>query len=298
MSAPVVALLALTVAPAGVMAARVTTITFESAEPGAILREALFPAAEGEHPPADPAITKVHAVEVHTVQPNETVSEIAARHGLRLGTLIAFNGVRDARSIPVGKKLLIPNADGLRYVVRTGDSLSRIARRYGVTVNALRDWNDLQTDLIRADQQLFVPGASLSAEEIDGALGKLFVHPTRGRLTSGFGLRISPFARVQILHNGIDIANWAGTPVNAARSGRVTSVDVGPVYGRAVVISHGGGYQTLYAHLASALVRSGQTVSQGQQIGTMGSTGESTGPHLHFTVFRNGVPINPLSVLP
>ena len=178
-----------------------------------------------------------------------------------------------------------------------GDSLARIAKAHGVSANALMDWNDLQSALIKPGDRLFVPGASMSEDAINAVLGKLFIYPTRGELTSGFGNRLSPIYKQVLFHNGIDLHNRTGTPVLASRAGRVAGVEIHPVYGKTVLLAHSGGYQTMYAHLDTILVRRNQTVSQGAQIGTMGSTGSTTGPHLHFSVFRNSEPIDPLRLL-
>ena len=292
-----VALLGMLAVLARLAPARVPEISFAAAEsPGEVLRSALVPEGDNEQAPMEPAVIRILSVRQHEVKAGETLSEIAERYGLRLGTLINFNAITDARNVAAGRKLQVPNADGLRYTVRRGDSLGKIAARYDVSLNALRDWNDLRTDVIKSGQQLFVPGGRLTEDEINAVLGKLFIYPTRGQFTSGFGMRVSPFTGVEILHTGIDIANRTGTPITASRAGKVT-LDFNPTYGRVVILSHGGGYQTMYAHLDTVLVRSGQTVTQGQQIGTMGSTGQALGSHLHFTVYRNGSLVDPLSVL-
>jgi murein DD-endopeptidase MepM/ murein hydrolase activator NlpD len=270
--------------------------------PAASLDTVLLEGRLPEPSSADAAITaavvRILKVRQHQVQAGETLSEIAGRYSLRLGTIIAFNGIADARSVSAGKTLSIPNADGLLYRVKRGDSLGKIATSYRVTPNALMDWNDLQSAVIKPGDRLFVPGAALSDDEIGAVLGKLFIYPTTGELTSGFGNRMSPIYKQILFHNGIDLHNRTGTPVVASRAGRVVSVDMGhPVYGKTVILAHSGGYQTMYAHLDTILVRRGQTVSQGAQLGTMGSTGATTGPHLHFSVFKNSEPIDPLKVL-
>ena len=116
--------------------------------------------------------------------------------------------------------------------------------------------------------------------------------PTVGELSSGFGYR---WGR---LHSGIDLANDIGTKVRASKAGRVSYAGWYSGYGNTVVIEHDQGYTTLYGHLNESIVRNGQYVQGGQVIAYMGSTGDSTGPHLHFEVQKNGVPINPYSVLP
>ena len=116
-------------------------------------------------------------------------------------------------------------------------------------------------------------------------------------LLSSAGLRIDPIAGVKSFHTGTDMACPTGTPILAAMSGRVTTTGINRVYGNYVIIDHGNGYQTLYAHMSKIIASKGQWVSQGTRIGLVGSTGYSTGPHLHFTVYKNGKLIDPMTVL-
>ncbi|TVR30747.1 MAG: M23 family metallopeptidase [Spirochaetaceae bacterium] len=228
----------------------------------------------------------------------DTLSGIAASNGLRIDTLASFNRITDARRIRVGDVFQIPNRDGLLHSVGRGESLSSIASRYGTTVNALLDANDLSSATITAGQSIFVPEARLSRTELQRVLGQLFIYPASGRLTSGYGMRNDPFTGIRRFHNGIDLAAAVGTPVRAAMAGRVVHVENQPGnYGRFVIIRHDGGYQTLYAHLDSYSVQTGQQVNQGQQIGQMGNTGRSTGPHLHFSVIKNGSFVDPMRYL-
>lgn len=123
--------------------------------------------------------------------------------------------------------------------------------------------------------------------------GKL-IWPTPGysRITSPYGYRIHPITKTKRFHSGIDIAAPSGSKVIAASSGKVIFVGWRGAYGRTIVVDHGG-LTTMYPHLSSALVKVGQKVSQGQQIGKVGSTGWSTGPHLHFEIRVNGKSVNP-----
>ena len=114
-------------------------------------------------------------------------------------------------------------------------------------------------------------------------------------MTSPYGYRVHPISGVTRLHNGVDLAAVTGTPIFASKSGVVTTACIG--WGNHVVINHGDGYSTLYAHQSALNVYEGQIVSQGDVIGYVGSTGNSTGPHLHFTVFKNGETINPMSCI-
>lgn len=163
-------------------------------------------------------------------------------------------------------------------------------------LNSILDANDLESEIIEPGTSIFIPGARISDYEYKKATGTLFIYPTRGRLTSPFGYRTDPFTGTRRMHYGIDLANRVGTPVRATMAGTVVVVANHPQgYGKYIVIRHERGYQSLYGHLETILVRKGQRVSQGQKIGLMGSTGRSTGPHLHFSLYKNYVPVNPLA---
>ncbi len=132
----------------------------------------------------------------------------------------------------------------------------------------------------------------LEALRYGTAPGRL-LYPTRGVLTSGFGYRTSPLSGTRRFHGGIDIGADTGTPVMAAAGGKVLSAGYMGGYGYAVLLYHGGGVATFYAHLSGFAVSAGQSVKQGQTIGYVGSTGYSTGSHLHFEVRVNGAQQNP-----
>jgi LysM repeat protein len=233
----------------------------------------------------------------YKVQARDTLEAIAKRSNLDLDTIISFNGVKDARAVIRGMVLTLPNHRGLRYRVRSGDSLSRLSQRFDVSIDDLLDWNNLSRSVITVGQGLFIPGGRLGKNELSQVMGTFFTWPVRGRLTSGFGMRISPITGTRMHHNGIDLANNPMTPVHAAASGRVAIVDYNPSYGNFIIIVHGNGFQTLYGHLRAAYVKKGAQVVQGQKIAAMGSTGASTGTHLHFSIFKNGRDVDPLKYL-
>ena len=122
--------------------------------------------------------------------------------------------------------------------------------------------------------------------------------PTSGGVASGFGLRLHPILGYYRMHSGLDIGGASGQPIWAATSGTVIMAGWNGGYGNTVIISHGNGVTTLYAHMSAIGVSNGQSVSTGQQIGQVGSTGLSTGPHLHFEVRINGNPVDPRPYLP
>ena len=120
-----------------------------------------------------------------------------------------------------------------------------------------------------------------------------FTAPVNGRLTSAFGMRFHPILKQRRMHTGVDLAAASGTSIRAAGAGEVIYAGWYGAYGNTVIIDHGGNVQTVYAHCSSILIRRGSTVKQEQTIARVGSTGLSTGPHLHFEVRRNGVPVSP-----
>lgn len=124
------------------------------------------------------------------------------------------------------------------------------------------------------------------------------IWPARGRVSSEFGPRRSPFSGRQEFHDGIDIAASRGTPVYATADGKVTESSYRRGIGNVIIIDHGYGYQTLYGHLSGFVASSGDQVVKGQLIGYVGNTGMSTGPHLHYTVFVDGVAADPRNYLP
>jgi murein DD-endopeptidase MepM/ murein hydrolase activator NlpD len=121
--------------------------------------------------------------------------------------------------------------------------------------------------------------------------------PAIGYFTSGFGVRRSPFGGKNKMHEGLDIANRAGTPIRAPADGTVVFADTKSGYGQTVVLDHGYGLETLYGHTRKILVKKGQKVHRGDVIALLGSTGRSTGPHVHYEVHVHGTPVDPLSYL-
>ena len=155
------------------------------------------------------------------------------------------------------------------------------------------------TEELNVGQVLFIPGVGLDRQTLQNAMGELFILPIAApfRWTSDYGWREDPITGVRSFHTGTDMACPQGTPILASQSGRVSSVGYNRIYGNFIIIDHGNGYQTLYAHQYKTIAKKGQWVSQGTKIGLVGSTGYSTGPHLHFTVYKNGKTVNPFSLI-
>ncbi len=199
---------------------------------------------------------------------------------------------------------------GVYHRVRPGENLYRIGKAYGVPFERLGHVNGVRDPArIRAGALLFVPEATRPlpvhvitpqrAQEDRPAArdlptgGRPFVWPVAtGVLTSRFGPRGETF------HDGIDISAPAGTPVHAARTGEVLYSDKLSGYGNVIIVGHGDGYVTVYAHNSGHLVRTGERVRQGQMIARVGQTGRASGPNLHFEVRKDNVARNPLYYLP
>lgn len=236
----------------------------------------------------------------YKVRAGDTISGIAKKFGLRnISTLISVNDIGNVRQLGAGQKLKIPSIDGVIYTVKKGDSLDSIITKNKIKLEQLLDVNELTSETLSVGQQLFLPGVGLDANTLKNAMGDLFKLPiaAKFRWSSPYGYRIDPIAGVKSFHTGIDMACPTGTPILASMSGKVTTTGINRVYGNYVIIDHGNGYQTLYAHMSKIIATKGQWVSQGTRIGLVGSTGYSTGPHLHFTVYKNGKLVDPKTVI-
>ena len=277
---------------------------------------------EGNNPDEDTDEEKAPTTPTseYTVVVGDTLYKIAAANGLTVGELKSLNALT-SDTIFVGQKLLLVkttttapdktenesnnNADQTTtqsYTVKSGDTLWSIANATNMTVAALKAANSLTSDAIYPGQVLKTVGTSApttgtnTGTTITGA----FIKPASGYISSPFGYRTSPINGAQEFHRGVDIAG-SGT-ISAAQTGVVEVATYHYSYGNYVVINHGKingvTIKTLYAHMQSGLsVSVGQTVSQGQKIGVMGTTGSSTGVHLHFEVQENGAVVNPMNYI-
>jgi len=239
-------------------------------------------------------VKRILLYDTHTIQRGDNISNLAVSFGLNQDTIISVNRITNTRLLQVGRVLRIPNQDGIFHTVRSGETLDSIAERYKADSEAIQVVNELFSDRIAAGVEIFVPGARLDWARLQEINGDLFLWPVNGAITSFYGWRRNPFNRsVRQFHNGIDIRGSHGTPVRAAMAGRVSAIGYDRVLGNYIIINHNSGYQTLYGHLSVIRVRTGTSVAAGARIGDVGNTGQSTGPHLHFTVYKNGVTVNP-----
>lgn len=245
----------------------------------------------------------------YKVQPADTVSSIAQKFGVSIDTIRWANNLTDADSITEGDTLKILPVSGVSHIVQKGDTIESIAKKYGLpSAQPIVDFpfntfvND-ETFEIAIGQTVIVPNgvrvqsgygnAVAIATQITPNAGTVtasgnFVWPTQGGITQYF----------YWYHPGIDIANPAAPNVLAADSGQIAAIGWDNFgYGNRIIIDHGNGRQTLYAHMSAFYVSLGQTVNRGDAIGRMGSTGRSTGTHLHFEIHIGGIRVNPLNYL-
>jgi len=234
----------------------------------------------------------------YTMEKGDIIGNIAAKTGLNEDTLISVNSIKNTRLMQIGQVIRIPNQDGIYYSVKTGDTLESIAVKYDTTVSEISIANELFSDALAVNASLFIPGAKMDWVNRQEINGDLFIWPVVSYITSPYGYRQSPFDGVtRQFHSGLDIGAAQGTPIKAAMAGRVLQVGFNDTYGNYVLISHHSGYRTFYAHMSVVRVKAGAYVETGQRIGDVGATGQVTGPHLHFTVYKNGVTVNPRTLM-
>lgn len=236
----------------------------------------------------------------YRVKKGDMIGYIADSFGITQDTIISVNNIHQSRLIQIDQYLKIPSMPGIIYTVKkNGETAESIAEKYEVSAEKFIRVNKLEKNAsLIAGQTLFVPDAQLdwvTRQEINGDLFHKPIH-SRYYLSSYYGWRSSPFSGKRSYHSGIDMACPQGTPVYAALSGTVTSVGYNSVYGNFVIITHHSGYKTLYGHMSKQLVTRGKRVDTSTKIGLVGSTGLSTGPHLHFTVYKFGKTVNPAAL--
>lgn len=271
--------------------------------------------AKAERERAEPVTWKDYQI-----QTGDSLWSIASKFDLSVDSILGSNNLKNPDVLKPGLTIKLPNQDGILVKVEKGTSLSGLAKKYDVTETAICMANNLKSGAKpAAGTELFLPGASVtvaayrSASSSGGlsskapqvaksaplpvSKSKTFSWPLRGRINSPFGWRTHPVLRKRWFHTGIDIKGARGTPIHAARSGQVIFAGWMNGYGRVVVLRHDSHYTTLYAHAQRLLVRKGQQVNKGQTIALVGTSGRSTGPHLHFEVRYNNSPTNPMSYL-
>ena len=249
----------------------------------------ILPSEDGQDKTFNPKDT----IKVYVVQKGDTLSEIAEKFGVSVNTIRWANDLGRNGLIKVGQELVILPIDGVKYKVKHGGTLRDIVKKIGGNLEEASVFNDLDPDEeLAAGTEVIIPGAEIKEKKKKAKKIRSYItnYGSGKAVYKGYFMRpVKGGVRTQGLHgkNAVDIASTYGAAIYAAASGKVIISKYGAWnggYGNYVVISHPNGTQTLYAHLAKNLVKRGEYVQQGQLIGTMGSTGKSTGVHLHFEV--------------
>jgi len=251
-------------------------------------------------------------ITTYIVKKGDTLSEIAEEFDVSTNTIRWENNI-SGQNIKIGQKLTILPVTGVRHTIKKGDSLSKIAAQYDAEIEDILIFNGIsKIDVLKQGDILIIPNGvikvstskasssskvSTSTTSSTSIVAGYYIRPAVGSITSPYGSRRGGF------HYGVDIGNSRGTSVVASASGKVIEVvnyckegksSCGGRYGNYITIEHSNGTKTKYAHLQKVSVSIGQNVSQGEQVGTIGNTGRSTGPHLHFEVIKsNGATMKP-----
>ena len=234
----------------------------------------------------------------YRLEQEESIIAAAARFSLPYSTVATINRIVNTKPLPKGEELIIPTAKGLFIPHIAENELETVLRSTRRDNNNNTIIIDISSE--RGNERFyFYPGEDFLPFERIAFFGRLFHSPLRaGRITSDYGERNDPFTGQRQFHHGIDIAARRGAPVVAARTGTIVEIgDDDPIYGHYVRIAHEGGFSTLYAHLRTIKVNRKGTINIGATLGTVGSSGHSTGPHLHFEIHLNGIPLNPNNYL-
>jgi len=243
----------------------------------------------------------------YTVVKGDTLWSISQRYDVKMNTIISTNNLKEISRLSIGQKLKLPitnmhiakaegynqeaAAEEIIYYVKKGESLWSISREYNVKLESIIAANSItDASKISTGQQLRIPNVPGARSNIGN-----FIWPVRGRITSPYGMRV--ISGRKDFHAGIDIGGPTGTNIVAAESGRVSYAGYMRGFGNVIVLSHDGGYSTVYGHNSVNLVKKGQYVKRGSVIGKVGRTGNATGPHLHFEIRLSGKPVNPLPYL-
>ena len=273
-------------------------------------------------------------VREYTVTAGDSLWSISHKMDIDSDTIRGSNNFKTSSALKPGAKLRIPNQEGIFYTLKDGETVEEVAKRYRVSMSKIRLVNEgINTASLKANDEIFLPGAKpealretkpvklvntpkpepkkaakITAPVTAEKPAKLqrgevavrrsgFRWPVMGRINSPFGWRTHPVTRRRDFHTGIDIKAGRNDPIRAAGSGHVVYSGWMGGYGKVLVIEHSNGQSTLYAHCSALLAGKGASVSSGQLVAKIGTTGRSTGPHLHFEVRNGSSPVNPIKYL-
>ncbi len=274
-----------------------------SDDPGLPLASSQDSALVAQRNPAGTLPTETSdQIVIYTVAEGDTPSSIAAKFGISLNTLLWTNNIKNARAIKIGDELVVLPVSGVQYEIKKGDTIESIARKFKPKNMSAEDFSDFLNEIsnynslainktLRAGNILIIPDGEMSTAPTPSAKPAKGSRPSSG-LPEYIGYYRRPIdggRKTQGIHgnNGVDLANSCGTPMRASASGRVIvakSSGWNTGYGKYIVITHPNNTQTLYGHMQAVYVTAGRVVEQGEIIGELGTTGRSTGCHIHFEI--------------
>ncbi len=237
---------------------------------------------------------------VYTVRPGESYWNISRRYGISMNTLIGANPFMTNLFPKANTEIVVPQFDGVLFAFDSYWDVKRMKKRISSYSELLGEYLPTLFRIVSMDdiRIVFFKGAEpvVVNDDIERLyrLKNIFATPVTGHYTCFFGDRVHPFERRLKFHNGVDIMARYGTPITAAREGMVIQAGWRDGYGKTVMVQHPDGYCTLYGHCSEIKVKVGEWVTREDVIASIGSTGWSTGPHLHFTLMRHGEYVNPL----
>ncbi|MEN3013674.1 MAG: LysM peptidoglycan-binding domain-containing M23 family metallopeptidase [Endomicrobiia bacterium] len=253
------------------------------------------------NPVTEPYIDKIRYQIIKNIKPlvittvkystNDTLYSLAQNFGTDVASIRSTNYIEALGLLYPGKILVIHNKKGMLYKTKEKVTIFQLSKKFNKSVEELCLANNLTPfSQLNKNEWIFLPNKYIKFKD--------FMLPMfNTKVTSGFGLRTHPIFGVLKYHEGIDLKQKYGAPVRAACDGKVIFAGWAEGYGKLVILKHHKGYTTYYGHLSKIKVKVGSWVYKGQIIGNVGDTGWTTGPHLHFEIRKNGIPINPKKVL-
>ncbi len=264
-----------------------------------------------------PAPTRSENVD-YFVQAGDTLSGIAEKFDLTVNTILWANNLTWNSTIKPGAKLVILPSSGIDYEIKKGDNLSAVAKKYQANLDKILAYNDLASvSAIKAGDLIFIPEGIKPTQVVSSYKAPTVANKPKNTPTNVYSDEdMAPASDLSVntkllwptlshritqyfswRHTGLDVGDKVGNPIYASEDGKIERSGWSTGYGYNVIINHGNGLETLYGHASKLLVKAGETVSRGQVIALIGSTGWSTGPHLHMEVRVNGVRKNPISYI-
>ncbi|WP_022819338.1 M23 family metallopeptidase [Fusobacterium russii] len=287
-----------------------------------------FTTFKKEYDFSEKIVKPIEAVELieYKVVSGDTLEKIANKFNISVDTIKINNKNARTGKLKVGQAFTFPSQDGFYYKIRKNDTISKIAKLYGIKAADIINFNDIDPKKLKAGAKIFLKGVSYKkfmeveqagaepkkkteksskkgtssgsgSQASSGGSSSGFAYPVKfSGVASPFGNRFHPVLKKYILHTGVDfIAKYI--PLRASKEGTVTFAGNMSGYGKIIIIKHSNGYETRYAHLSVISTKVGEYVNKGDLIGKTGASGRVTGPHLHFEIRKDGVPKNPMKYL-